>query len=103
MNIGCDKWGVWSEMAAPSTDHADGPCALGVGPVAARCRTAVVEDEVGAQVPDDALLNGQPRPDLGGRQPGGQQHDDGRRLHQGHRETRQPASDVHPLGAVFFI
>ncbi len=37
--------------------HADGPCALRVGPVAVRLRATVVQDEVVAEVADHALLN----------------------------------------------
>ncbi len=37
--------------------HADGPCALRVGPVAVRLRATVVKDEVVAEVADHALLN----------------------------------------------
>ena len=37
--------------------HADGPCALRVGPVAVRLRATVVQDEVVAEVADHALLH----------------------------------------------
>ncbi len=58
--------------------HADGPCALRVGPVAVRLRATVVKDEVVAEVADDALLN---EPLRGGQAQEEERKEEGKQIH----------------------